>query len=217
MLLLIAGAFFVSCAAAEEVDEDPVFFVVGDGAIYSGGEGWYAGYVIIDQSGTYTLRISANGPQGRFPVVNTKVIVCISNEAVNTATVTIGSDTATPLTVTSYIPTIPSYYGANGGVFAEDDYYGYNDQYVIASLTYSQIHHPDYYYPLQVTVNFSPEATTDSKVMFFCYGVDSKGDPAKTPFSGGTLIVATPEYSYAAIPLIVCLAAYGIYMKKKPN
>jgi len=215
ILLLIAGAFAVSCAAAEEVDEDPVFFVVGDGATYSGGEGWYAGYVIIDQSGTYTLRISANGPQSRFPVVNTKVIVCISNEAVNTATVTIGSDT--PLTLTSYTPTIPSYYGANGGVFAEPDYYGYNDQYVIPSLTYSQVHYPDYYYPLQVTVNFSPEATTDSKVMFLCYGLDSKGDPAKTPFSGGTLIVATPEYSYAAIPIIMCLAAYAIYMKKKPN
>jgi hypothetical protein len=216
MLLCIASAMFVGCAAAQtEEPEDPVFFVIGDGATYSGGTGWYAGYVICDQSGTYTLRISANGPQSRFPVVNTKVIVCISDEALSTATVTIGSNTATPYTVTSYNAGQPSYYGASGGVFAEPDYYGYNDQYFIPSLTYTQIHHPGYYYPLQVTVTFSSSATQNSKVMFLCYGLDSKGDPAKTPFSEGTMIMPTPEFVYAPIPIIVCLAAYGVYIKKK--
>jgi hypothetical protein len=218
MLLCIAGALFFSCAAAQTAEpEDPVFFVIGDGATYSGGTGWYAGYVICDQSGTYTLRISANGPQSRFPVVNTKVIVCISDEARSTATITIGSNTAAPYTLTSYKAGQPSYYGASGGVFAEPDYYGYNDAYTITSLTYSQIHHPTSYYPLQVTVTFSSSATPNSKVMFLCYGIDSKGDDAKTPFSGGTLIVATPEYAVAPVAIIVCFGAYGIYVKKKSN
>jgi hypothetical protein len=211
---------FVGCAAAQTAEpsptvEDPVFFVIGDGANYSGGTGWYAGYVICDQSGTYTLRISANGPQRLFPVKNTKVIVCVSNEALKTATVTIGSNTTTPLKLTSYIKDYPSYYGAKGGVFQEPDFYGYNDQYIIPTLTYSQIHHPDNYYPLQVTVTFAPGATSASKVMFLCYGKDAAGWDAKTPFSEGTLIVPTPEYAYAPLSIVVCLAAYGVYIKKK--
>lgn len=220
MLLLIAGAFFVSSAAAEDpspTPEDPVFFVIGDGATYSGGEGWYAGYVICDQSGTYTLHISANGPKKLFPVTNTKVIVCISDEAHETATVVIGSNTTTPLTLTSYTQGPPAYYGASGGVFQEPDFYGYNDQYVIPSLSYNEIHWPDHYYPLQVTVTFAPEATQDSKVMFLCYGTDAAGWPAKTPFSGGTLIVPVPEFIYVPFSIIACAAAYSIYIKKKQN
>jgi hypothetical protein len=84
-------------------------------------------------------------------------------------------------------------------------------------LTYNQIHHPEYYYPLQVTVTFAPGATQNSKVMFLCYGVDSKGDAAKTPFSEGTLITPAPEFMYAPISIIVCLAAYGVYIKKKSD
>lgn len=217
IILCIAVSMFVSVAAAQTDPtpiEDPVFFVVGDGAIYSGGTGWYAGYVINGQSGTYTLRISANGPQSRFPVVNTKVIVCVSDEALSTATVTIGSNTSTPLTITSYTAGQPGYYGASGGVFAEPDYYGYNDAYTIASLTYNQIHHPTNYYPLQVTVTFSSAATSNSKVMFLCYGIDSKGDDAKTPFSEGTLIVPTPEYAVAPVAFLACFGAYALYKKK---
>lgn len=221
LLLCVVSAMFLSCAAAQTDDEpfptpeDPVFFVVGDGATYIGGTGWYAGYVIIDQSGTYTIQISANGPEKLFPVSNTKVIVCISDEALSTATVTIGTNTTSPLTLTTYKAEKPGYYGASGGVFAEPDYYGYNDQYVIPSLTYSQIHHPEHYYSLQVTVTFAPGATQNSKVMFLCHGTDSKGQEAKTPFSEGTLIVPTPEYAFAPIPIIVCFAAYGIYLKRK--
>lgn len=228
MLLCIATSLFAGLAAAQTdptptptpADEDPVFFVIGDGAVYSGGSGWYAGYVISGEpgeTGTYTLQISANGPSSRFPVVNTKVIVCISDEALNTATVIVGSDTSSPLTVTKYTAGPVTYYGASGGVFAESDYYGYNDAYTIPSLTYAQTHWPTNEYPLQVKVTFSPEATSASKVMFLCYGVDSKGDPAKTPFSGGTLIVAAPEYTFAPIAIIACLAAYGFYRKKILN
>lgn len=228
ILLCIMSAMFVSLAAAQtatstpspSADEDPVFFVIGDGSTYSGGTGWYAGYVISGQSGqshTYTLQISATGPQNRFPVTNTKMIVCISDEALKTATVTIGVNTASPLTLTSYKTGQPSYYGANGGVFAESDYYGYNDAYTIASLSYSQIHHPEYYYTLQVTVTFSSEATVNSKVMFLCFGTDAKGEDAKTPFSGGTLVVAMPEYAVAPVAVLACFGAYAIYKKKNSN
>lgn len=219
MLFCIATSLFAGLAAAQTDPiptpeaEDPVFFVIGDGATYSGGSGWYAGYV-INGSGTYTLMISANGPSSRFPVVNTKVIVCISDEALNTATVVVGSNTTSPLTVTKYTAGPVTYYGASGGVFAETDYHGYNDTYTIDSLTYTQTHWPAEHYPLQVKVTFNSEATAASKVMFLCYGVDSKGDPAKTPFSGGTLIVATPEYTFAPIAIVTCLAAFGVYRKK---
>ena len=223
MLLCIVGAIFVSCAAAQTDEptpiptayEDPVMFLVGDGATYSGGTGWYAGYVICGESGTYTIQISADGPAKAFPVENIKIIVCVSNEALSTATVTVGSDTSTPLTLTSYTKGKPGYYGANGGAFQEPDFYGYNDQYIISSLTYNQIHHPEYYYPLKVTVTFASSATQNSKVMFLCYGTDSAGQPARTPFSKGTLIVPTPEFAYAVIPIITCFAAYGVYIKKK--
>lgn len=219
MLVCVATAMFVGSAAAQTAEpsptvEDPAFFVIGDGAKYSGGSGWYAGYVISGQSGTYTLQISANGPQNRYPIVNTKVIVCISDEALATATVIVGTNTATPLTLTSYKAGQPSYYGANGGVFKEPDFYGYNDAYTIASLTYDKVHESKSSYSLQVTVTFSAGATQNSKVMFLCYGIDAKGDVAETPFSGGTLIVATPEYAVAPVALLACFGAYAVYKKK---
>ncbi len=214
LALCIVAAMFVGVVAAEDPPpgEDPVFFVIGDGSTYSGGEGWYAGYVIADESGVYTLQISANGPEKRFPVTDVKVIVCISDEAASTATVVIGSDTPTPYLVTSYTQTNPSYYPP-GGVFSEPDYYGYNDAYVIPELTYAQTHHPDYSYPLQVAVNFLPSATLESKVMFLCYGTDSAGDPAKTPFSGGTLITPVPEYWLAPVGFAACFAGFCVYRK----
>lgn len=223
MLVCVAAAMFVGCAAAQTAEptptptvyEDPVMFLVGDGATSSGGTGWYAGYVICGQSGTYTLQISANGPATAFPVKNIKIIVCVSNEALSTATVTIGSDTASPLKLTSYTKGHPSYYIAQGGPFQEPDFYGYNDKYVINSLRYDQIHYPKYSYPLQVTVTFAPGATQNSKVMFLCYGTDANGQPAETSFSNGTLIVPTPEFAYALIPVIACFAGYGVYIKKK--
>lgn len=224
MLLCIASTLIIGSTAAQTdptpIAEDPVFFVVGDGATYSGGVGWYAGYVISGEpgeTGTYTLQISANGPQSRFPVDNTKVIVCISREALSTAKVIVGSNTSNPLTITKYTAGNVTYYGANGGVFAESDYYGYNDTYTIPSLTYAQTHWPTNEYPLQVKVTFNANATSASKVMFLCYGIDSKGDPAKTPFSGGTLIVAAPEYVYAPVAVIACIAAYGVYRKRNLN
>jgi hypothetical protein len=214
LLLCIAGATFIGSVAAQSVDEDPVFFVVGDGSIYSGGVGWYAGYVISGDSGTYTLQISANGPEGRFPVTDVKVVVCVSDEATQTATVTIAPNTAKPMTIKSYTVGKPSYFPP-GGVFSEPDYYGYNDAYSIAELTYSQTHHPTNHYDLQVSVTFAAGATENSKVMFLCYGIDSKGDPAKTPFSGGTLIVALPEFAVAPVAVLVCFAAFAAYRKQK--
>lgn len=216
LLICLLGSTILNPVTAQTSDpsagEDPVFFVIGDGSTYSGGTGWYAGYVIEGQSGTYTLQISANGPEKRFPVINTKVLVCISDEATKTATVTIAPNTAQPLTIKNYTASQPAYFPP-GGVFTEADYYGYNDTYVISELSYDQTHHPTNSYPLRVTVSFSANATQNSKVMFLCYGIDSAGDPAKTPFSGGTLIVAAPEFMYAPVALLVCFAAYGIYRK----
>jgi hypothetical protein len=214
LLLCIAGATFIGLVTAQTVDEDPVFFVVGDGSTYSGGVGWYAGYVISGDSGTYTLQISANGPESRFPVTDVKVVVCVSDEAAQTATVTIAPNTAHPLTLKGYKTTQPSYFPP-GGVFSEPDYYGYNDTYHIAELTYSQSHHPTNHYDLQVTVTFAAGATENSKVMFLCYGIDSKGDAAKTPFSGGTLIVALPEFTVAPVAVLVCFVAFAVYKKQR--
>lgn len=58
MLVCVATAMFVGFVAAQTAEpsptptafEDPVMFIVGHGATYSGGTGWYAGYVICDES-----------------------------------------------------------------------------------------------------------------------------------------------------------------------
>ena len=113
-----------------------------------------------------------------------------------------------------YKTTQPSYFPP-GGVFSEPDYYGYNDTYHIAELTYSQSHHPTNHYDLHVTVTFAAGATENSKVRLLCYGIDSKGDAAKTPFSGGTLIVALPEFTVAPVAVLVCFVAFAVYKKQR--
>jgi hypothetical protein len=215
MLVCIASTLLIQVAAAQETeDNDPVLFVIGEGSTYLGGTGWTAGYV-ISGSGTYTLEISATGPENRFPVSNVKVVVCVTEEATHNATVTIAPNTPSALTITEYThtdPASPPIYYPPGGVFAEPDYYGYNDTYVIPELTYSETHHSASHYDLQVTVTFGPGTTENSKVLFLCYGTDSKGDPAKTPFSGGTLVVL-PEYVAPVAVGALCFAAFGIYRK----
>ncbi|NLF88783.1 hypothetical protein GX563_08175 [Candidatus Bathyarchaeota archaeon] len=39
-------------------------------------------------------------------------------------------------------------------------------------------------------------------MMFLCYGTDSKGFEAKTPFSGGTLIVPVLEFLHVPLRLL---------------
>jgi len=50
--------------------------------------------------------------------------------------------------------------------------------------------------------------------MPLCYGIDAKGDPAKTPFSGGTLFVL-PEFGLLAPAAVIslCFAGFGVYRK----
>jgi hypothetical protein len=216
LTLITAAIILTAPVRAQTFDDDPVFFVIGEGSTYMGDNGWTAGYVITG-SGTYTLDISATGPQNRFPVTDVKVVVCVSEEASQKATVTVAPNTANSLTVTSYThtsPASPPQYLPPGGLFSESDYYGYNDAYTIPELSYVQIHHPDSAYPLQVTVTFASGATQDSKVMFLCYGIDAKGDPAKTPFSGGTLFVL-PEFELVAPVMVIglCLVGFGVYRR----
>ena len=221
LFLCIVSSLFINAVQAQSIDEDPVLFIIGEGSTYMGAAGWTAGYVISGQSGTFTLQISATGPEKRFPVSDVKVVVCVSEEAAQKATVTIAPNTINELTITTYThtnPASPPSYYPPGGVFSEPDYYGYNDDYIIPQLTYAETHHPTNYYSLQVTVTFAPDATQESKVLFLCYGIDSKGDPAKTPFSGGTLFVL-PEYW---APLAICgflsaFLAFGAYRKINRN
>jgi hypothetical protein len=196
-------------AQLPEEDEDPVFFVISPQSTYYGGSGWYAGYVVIGQSGTYTLNISANGPKAAFPITNIKVIALISNESQAGG---LKSLSINNVPITTFNQGRPAYYTANGGPFQEPDYYGYSDQYVIPQLTYEQISYPKQWYQINATIEFASNATTQSKVMFLIYGTDAKGKPAETPFSGGTMFVV-PEYTLPLLNISACLIAYATYKK----
>jgi hypothetical protein len=116
--------------------------------------------------------------------------------------------------INTFTPGKPAYYGPNGGVFAEPDYYGYNDAYTIRQLTEAQAKWPDNHYTVTVTVEFGPHATQNSKVMFLCYGTDSADKPTETAFSKGTMFVV-PEYIVPIMGIGACFAAYGGYTKIK--
>lgn len=60
VITLSLTSIFISSLSAQE-DDDPVIFIIGEGSTYIKGEGWYAGYVICGQSGTYKLNISPPG------------------------------------------------------------------------------------------------------------------------------------------------------------
>jgi hypothetical protein len=206
---LTLSSLFASPAFAQE-DDDPAAFVIAQNGVYVGASGWYAGYVVAGQSGTYILNISATGSPSQYPITDIKIIALIS-DAAHDGQLTALSINGMPLT--AFTEGDPAYYGANGGPFSEPDYYGYNDQYTITQLTYQQVHHPTNWYQLPVTVTFAENATMDAKVMFLLYGTDAKGLPVKTPFSEATLFVL-PEYVNPILALAAFAAAYLVYRKK---
>jgi hypothetical protein len=205
LILSVTSVYRVKAQA-----DDPAAFVVASGSTHSGGSGWCAGYVVNGQSGTFTLNIAVTGSQKQFPITGVKVIVAISDAAEAGGLASLSID-GTP--ITTWTPGAPPYYPP-GGPFQESDYYGYNDEYIIPQLTFSEAHYPDNWYQLTVTINFAPTATQSSKVMFLCYGTDNDGNPVKTPFSEGTMFVI-PEYIGPIIALCSCFAAYGAYKKIK--
>jgi hypothetical protein len=171
LFALLTLSICAQTAIAQEAEEDPVLFVINDGASESGGSGWYAGYVVIANPGTHTypLEIYAVGPDNNvlFPVHNIVLIAAVSTAAQAGGITSIIVNTPSPTTITSYTPGTPNYYVGQGGVFAEEDYYGYNDQ---AQLP--NIDHPRTPLEITVTITFASDATSDSKVMFLAYGTD---------------------------------------------
>ena len=198
-----------------QVTSAGTMFVIVLGSQDVGGSGWFAGYVVNGQSGTYTLRVSASGSEKSFPISDVKVIVLVSDEAASGG---IQSLSINNVPVSGFTKGTPSYYGANGGPFSETDYYGYNDNYSIPQLSYSQGHYPDTAQNITVNLQFSSLATVASKVMFLCYGTDAKGQALKTAFSNGILMVV-PEYALGGlVGLGACFVAFAIFKKRyKPS
>jgi hypothetical protein len=184
------------------------FKVIGDGSTYVGGKGWYAGYVISGVSGTYTLKISVAGVH--FPIADVKLIVLISDEAHDGGLESLSIEGTS---ITSFTEGKPSYYVPNGGPFQEDDYYGYNDAYVIGTLTKEQAEWPDKYFPVRVTVTFSETATEASKVAFLCYGINSAGNPVYTAFSEMTMFVIPEPMTIVSIAAM--FVAFGTLKRLK--
>lgn len=209
-ILAFALVLTVGAVCIQGVFAASVFVLVLD-AEECGGSGWCAGSAVYGQSGTYTLKIAANGAQNAFPISNVKIIVLVSNEAAAGGLATLQIEGTTISTFTTGYPT---YYGTSGGPFTEPDYYGYNDQYTIPTLTYSEGHWPDNFKDVTVTITFSSSATANSKVMFLCYGTDANGKGLKTPFSGGTLFVV-PEFPVPLVAVGASFAALAVYKKLK--
>jgi hypothetical protein len=190
---VFAASLFTLVLGAEECDES----------------GWCAGYVVYGQSGTYTFQISANSNEASFPISNVKVIVSVSDDA---ATGGLESLWIESTQITTFTEGPPTYYGASGDPFQEPDYYGYNDQYIIPTLTYEEGHWPDNAKELTVTLTFSQTATTSSKVLFLCYGTTATGKGLKTAFSNGTLFVV-PEFPIPLVAIGASFAAYAVFKK----
>jgi len=207
MLLLTSMTIFPTLAQ----EDDPVIFIISPTATYMGGSGWYAGYVIVGRSGTYTLDISATGSQMQYPITNVRVIALASDEAVVGGLKSLYIE---GMQIIGFQTGKPPYYVANGGPFQEPDYYGYNDTYVIPQLTYDEAHHPDHWEQITVKVEFQSTATINSKIMFLCYGTDAQGKPAESPFSGGTMFVI-PDLAGTLVGLTAFGSAFGIYSLRK--
>jgi len=210
-LMTILLILMVIAPVLAQEEDDPVIFIVGEGSMYMHGSGWYAGYAIYGCSGTYILNISATGSPGHYPIINVKVIALASDEAAGGE---LKSLTIEGMPIFGFQTGKPPYYTANGGPFQEPDYYGYNDTYVIPQLTYDEAHHPEHWKQITITVEFQPTATTNSKIMFLCYGTDNKGQPAETPFSGGTMFTI-PELASTIIGFTTMIGATGVYRLRR--
>ncbi len=205
MMLIVVLSLSVGVVLAEE----STFFVIEKGAHYLGGKGWYAGY-IVTESGTFEMRISASGDEKVFPIKEVRVIVAESKDAYDSGVKSIIIDGTK---IEKIKEGTPDYYHATGGPFGEPDYYGYNDEYVIAELTYKEHHYPDGWYKLSVTIEFAADANDKSKVVLLCYGLDANGNPVETPFNQGTLFVV-PEYVTPILGVAACFAAYVAFKSR---
>jgi hypothetical protein len=207
MILVVA-----ICSAGFQAASAGTLFSIVLGSQDVSGDGWFSGYVVNGQSGSYVLRVSASGGANSFPITNIRIIVLVSDEA---AAGGIKSLSINGTSISGYTKGAPVYYGANGGPFCQPDYYGYNDRYVIRTLSYSVGHYPDSAENITVNLQFNSSATVNSKVMFLCYGTDAKGASLKTAFSNGTLIVL-PEYSFGGLVAFgACFFAFLAFKKKR--
>jgi hypothetical protein len=108
-------------------------------------------------------------------------------------------------------------YGTSGGPFQLADYYGYNRDYTIPTLTQAEAdkNNPSPGFPIQAEITFSPTADINSKVFFLVYGTTNSGDYVKAPFSGGTLFVL-PEYALGGLMgIAACIGAFAVYNVRK--
>jgi len=217
IFVILALLLGVTAVAAQE--EDPAIFVIitDSSGYYVGGEGWYAGYVVYG-SGTYTLQMYANGGNSHlWPVTDVHIVVAISDEAAGGGLTSLKIN-ETEIDGWTHGPCTNWPMGPGesvGGPFMEPDYYGYNDTgYIVPelSLTSGTMRNPKI---LIVEVTFSDTATTDSKIALLAYGTDAIGQPAKTPYSGGTTFVV-PELGTLLLTLapVAALAMYAFKRKK---
>lgn len=219
LLALIAGVLLLSVASVTALEEeDPsIFLIVTDGqGQYVGGNGWYAGFVVRG-SGTYTLQIFGTGGEysGLWPVTNVHIVVAISVEAHSGG---LESLAINGVSITGFNagqdPNWPRGPGHSiGGPFSEEDYYGYNDSYIIPgglTLTNGTRINPKI---LTIDISFSSSATMASKVALLAYGTDNKCRPAKTPYSGGVTFVV-PELAVSLLTLAP-FAAFGVYKLRR--
>jgi len=187
-------------------------YVIGEGSSYWGSTGWFSGYVIKGRSGTYALNISVTGSQAFFPITDLHVVALISHEAMDGG---LKSLSIQGMPIVSFQEGIPPYYLNGDGPFREDDYFGYNDSYVLPSnLTYAEAHWPTDAKEVLVEVEFHPKATAESKVAFICYGMNFYSDIVKTSFKNQTMFMI-PEFESAVMGLTAMCLAFGIYGLRK--
>ncbi len=220
LVVLAIGALTVQSAFAAGGS----MFIIGDGSTQADIAGtWYCGYYINGSPGTntYTLYISATHG-ANYPINDVHVVVLINNAAHEggLTQITLDTEKTDPDALTTASPddfTMGVFdYGAAGGPFTLADYYGYNRDYVIPTLTQAEAdknNGPGY--PLRVDITFAPTADENSKVYFLVYGTDNGGTTIKTPFSGGTLFVL-PEYAFGGLMGIgACIGAFAVYSVRK--
>jgi hypothetical protein len=224
ILICIAVLAISALAVQSAFASGGSMFIMGDGATNADIAGtWYCGYVVAGSPGTHTYTLYVSATHGsNYPLSDVHIVVLISNAAHEggLSQVVLSSSKTTADTLTTSSPddfTIGTFdYGASGGPFQLADYYGYNRDYVIPTLTQAEAdknNGPGF--PIQAQITFGPTANSDSKVYFLVYGTDDNGNTVKAPFSGGTLFVL-PEYAFGGLMgIAACIGAFAVYNVRK--
>jgi hypothetical protein len=225
LLVFALGILCIPLASAST----GTLFIIGDGSTDLANAGtWQCGYVIEGSPGThtYTLRITSTHNVGAL--TNVHVVALISDAAADGGLQKIVLSSSKTSSLTLNCPDsftednggalFAGIYGANGGPAALSDYYGFNNAYVIQSLTQAETDKTTTTgFPVTVEITFAPHATVDSKVYFLVYGTTANGDQVKAPFSGGTLFEA-PEYLFGGlVATAACFGAFGVVKLKSKN